>query len=235
MSSLKDEFTLKGEKEPVAVVVTGTLQNDSRAGLMQMYADLTPLADQLKSSATLLFIFSLFYFCTLEGMFGLIAASGVLFCAAPGALGTAYAARCTRVCAILCAGLSLGHLCAIMVVMSMLPAIYEKSDMCSDARFEHMPHPPPVAMGTWDWSTDAFAESVSTAGRKLSVAMPAAMPAAFGEVECEEMSSFFQKMAPVIIMSAAAINLCLFISAVKTAKRAALLVREARRMGANAI
>ena len=79
-------------------------QNDSSEGLANMYRDLAPAADRLRASAFSLLLLSFFFCGTLEGMFGLIAAASVLCCAAPGSLSTAYAARCTRIAAIVWCG-----------------------------------------------------------------------------------------------------------------------------------
>merc|ERR1719375_2470024 len=72
-------------------------------------------------------------FCgTLEGFFGLMAAAGVLCCAAPGSLGTAYASRCTKTLAVICASLAAFHLIAISVFsIAVLPEMpHAVMDMC---------------------------------------------------------------------------------------------------------
>lgn len=99
--------------------------NDSAEGLAQMYQDLDPLAIRLKSAAFSLLFFSLFFIGSLEGLFGLVAAMGVLCCSAPGSLGTAYAARCTRIMAMVAASLALIHIFCLsafsLVVMPNMP------------------------------------------------------------------------------------------------------------------
>ena len=65
-----------------------------------MYADLDPLARHVRSAACTLLMFSFFFCGTLEGLFGLLAASCVLCCAAPGSLGVAHSSRCAKICAI---------------------------------------------------------------------------------------------------------------------------------------
>merc|ERR1719183_2450987 len=99
--------------------------NDSSSGLAQMYQDLNKPAAYLRSSATTLLLISIFFCGSLEGIFGLIAACGVLCCAAPGSLGTAYAARCTRIAAVLCAALALGQFLCLGALSMMMPHMPE--------------------------------------------------------------------------------------------------------------
>merc|ERR1719183_3441294 len=96
--------------------------NDSSSGLAQMYQDLNKPAAYLRSSATTLLLISIFFCGSLEGIFGLLAATGVLCCAAPGSLGTAYAARCTRLLAIVSAALAFTHgMCLATFAFAVLP------------------------------------------------------------------------------------------------------------------
>merc|ERR1719424_1030147 len=88
------------EAVEIAVAVE-TPQNDSSAGLARMYADLELPAAKLRGHAVVLLCISVLMCGEPSGFFGLVAAAGVLCCAAPGSLGTAYAARCTRVCALI--------------------------------------------------------------------------------------------------------------------------------------
>ena len=96
-----------------------------------MYEDLAPYAMAVHSAAVPLLFFSAFYAGTLEGMFGLIAASGVLCCAAPGSLGVAHAAKCTRICALIAAMLALIHIFCIttfaLFVMPEMPKAFHQA------------------------------------------------------------------------------------------------------------
>ena len=96
-----------------------------------MYEDLAPYAMAVRSAAVPLLFFSAFYAGTLEGMFGLIAASGVLCCAAPGSLGVAHAAKCTRICALIAAMLALIHIFCIttfaLFVMPEMPKAFHQA------------------------------------------------------------------------------------------------------------
>ena len=65
-----------------------------------MYADLEPLARAVKSAACSLLMFSMLFCGTLEGLFGLMAATSVLCCTAPGSLGVAHSSRCAKICAV---------------------------------------------------------------------------------------------------------------------------------------
>ena len=78
-----------------------------------MYADLAPEALRVRSAACFLLGVSMFMCGSLEGFMGIIAACTILCCAAPGSLGTAYAARCARVAALLAAGFGAVHLVAL--------------------------------------------------------------------------------------------------------------------------
>jgi hypothetical protein len=105
----------------VEVVQVPTV-NDSSEGLSRMYNDLAPLAARVRGSATMLLFFSCLFMGTLEGLFGLIAATGVLCCAAPGSLGVAYAARCTRITATIAAVLAFMHvMCLTTFAVAVLP------------------------------------------------------------------------------------------------------------------
>ncbi len=83
-----DVKMLKVVAEPVVVVA------QPADTLTQMQIELQPLARKVRTAAAVLLIFSLLRMCSPAGFFGLIAASSVLCCAAPGSLGTAYASRC---------------------------------------------------------------------------------------------------------------------------------------------
>jgi hypothetical protein len=95
-----------------------------------MYADLAPFAAKVRGAALSLLFFSILFMGSLEGLFGLLAACGILCCAAPGALGTAHAARCARIMATVCAVLSLMHIMCLstfaVVVMPEMPKAFHK-------------------------------------------------------------------------------------------------------------
>merc|ERR1719240_2562313 len=123
--------------EPLTAKAAKPTHNDSSAGYARMCQDLEPYAKALRSACSILFIFSVFLFGSLEGVFGLCAACGVLCCAAPGSLGTAYAARCTRVLAILCAGTAFCQILVLssfgMVMPDVIPAINELCAVSPDS------------------------------------------------------------------------------------------------------
>merc|ERR1719335_1237158 len=129
--SKEDVQTAQPLEPSVEAVIVVETQNDSSEGLKRMYEDLEPLAKRLRSAATCLLFFSIMFMGSLEGLFGLVAATGVLCCAAPGSLGTAYAARCTRITAIICASLALMHLLCIStfatIVLPEMPAAIAKA------------------------------------------------------------------------------------------------------------
>ena len=101
-------------------------QNDSASGLAAMHKDLAPMAAQVKGGAAMLLVFSLFRLGSLQGILGLVAATGVLCCSAPGSLGTAYAARRARCTSLCAASFSLFTLlmigCLYMHALPTLPA-----------------------------------------------------------------------------------------------------------------
>jgi len=180
--------------EEVPVVVDDNLKvlteqptvNDSSAGLACMYADLAPLAARLRSAAVPLLFFSLLFIGSLEGMFGLVAACGVLCCAAPGSLGTAYAARCTRITATISATLALMHMFCLstfaFAVMPEMPAALHQ--LCHQAEHGMGAEPPrpmlldapsrgdaSVIVSSSIESFDVF-EASNDAGDEMLVAIP---------------------------------------------------------------
>jgi len=290
--------------EPVETVKVEVV-NDSSEGLARMYLDLEPLALRVRSAACTLFLFSLFFFGSLEGMFGLGASLCILVFAAPGSLGTAYASRCARYLAIFAASLALFHLLALsafsFVVLPEVPAQVAKLCESSRARevaslhhdttkpeavahidlhdlllqgrafaatpggaeahhhdeHHHDAHHKahllgedeatyspnaitPVVQGVTAEVAQLTAAYSSKAARKLqqviAVAAPrmAGSPAELAE-HCDHVSHFFANVAPAMLLAAAIWEFGLFFAAYTLAKRTALLVRTARRYGANAI
>jgi len=129
------------EAMPDTVVVV----TDSAAGLAQMYQDLAPLAARLRSAALPLLFFSILFMGSLEGMFGLAAAMGILCCSAPGSLGLAYSARCARVNALIAATIALMHIfCLSGFALFILPDMpHAFRHVCADAHHDKMGMMPP--------------------------------------------------------------------------------------------
>lgn len=127
--------------EVLDVEVAVPVVNDSSEGLARMLNDLAPLAARLRANATILLLFSVLFMGSLEGMFGMIAAIGLLCCAAPGPLGAAAAARCTRIMATVCATFALMHiLCLSFFAVAVLPEMpHAFHHACAEA------HHPPLA------------------------------------------------------------------------------------------
>lgn len=125
-------------EEPQVAVPVEPVVNDSSAGLARMYQDLNPPANRLRACATVLMLFSVLFLGSLEGLFGFLAAAGVLCCAAPGSLGTAYAARCTKILATISAALALMHVVCLstfaVAVMPEMPQAFRHA--CNEARQE---------------------------------------------------------------------------------------------------
>lgn len=97
-------------RKETVVWVAPPVVNDSASGLAQMYKDLEPHSEKLKTAARCLMIFSIFRLFSAGGMLGFLAACFTLCFAAPGSLGVAYSARYTRILAILSASCTLGAL-----------------------------------------------------------------------------------------------------------------------------
>lgn len=290
--------TAPEEMPPVAVVevekvegATAPAVNDTSDALQRMVNDLTPLAARLKAAATGLLLISILMCGSLEGLFGMFAAMGVLCCAAPGTLGTAvrarsratplsspsarfplsaerplttlppagapqYASRCTKICAMICAGLALGQLfclAAVTVVMPALPA--HMYDAC-----EHLAAPPeamkahkvagmemevvkaqdgsvpspamvPEPKGAAIVTTDhpMTVAIITTAARRLQEVAPESM----SKIKCEKVEHFMVEIAPLLLLGAMVMETCLFLAALRTVKAAATLMRAARAYGAN--
>ena len=132
---------------------------DSSEGLARMYVDLEPLARRVRSSACWLLFFSFMFCGSIEGFFGIIAACGVLCCSAPGSLGTAYASRCTKTCAIITATIAMFHLCALstfgFVILPEVP--HAVAEMCTakERELNSMSHGAAPA-GKLPTSSDSF-------------------------------------------------------------------------------
>jgi hypothetical protein len=232
--------------DPVKVQVAEELppQNDSSSGLAQLYNDLAPDAARLRRCAHVLMFFSILHLCSLEGMFGLIAASSVLCCAAPGSLGTAYAARCTRIAATITAGLALSHVLFITffasTVMPDLPkalneacaglhqdhihAFHDKAPPASIAMF----HDKNVAVQTVAHYTAASARKLQEVVFDRSMMMPP-------HEHCEQITARALAAAPYMFVAALLVESFLFLAAIKTARASAYLMLKARAMGANAL
>lgn len=255
--------TAPEEMPPVAVVEVEKVEgaaapavNDTSDALQRMVNDLTPLAARLKAAATGLLLISILMCGSLEGLFGMFAAMGVLCCAAPGTLGTAHASRCTKICAMICAGLALGQLfclAAVTVVMPALPA--HMYDAC-----EHLAAPPeamkahkvagmemevvkaqdgsvpspamvPEPKGAAIVTTDhpMTVAIITTAARRLQEVAPESM----SKIKCEKVEHFMVEIAPFLLLGAMVMETCLFLAALRTVKAAATLMRAARAYGAN--
>jgi len=176
---------------------------------------------------------------TLEGVFGLVAACGVLCYAAPGSLGTAYAARCTRVCALICAGMAFFQALTLSTVALAIPHVPRKiMETCGEAAIEEPFEPfvasqsdfelvidPPTAA---EHGAKAVAIVVTTAARRMQ-------DISGRTIDCEMVAGFSQGVPPSLVQFFAFLELGLFVSAVATAKAAARLMSDARRFGANAL
>jgi len=236
-------------------------QNDSSEGLANMYRDLAPAADRLRASAFSLLLLSFFFCGTLEGMFGLIAAASVLCCAAPGSLGTAYAARCTRIAAIVCAALALGEILMLGTLSMMVPHVPEAvQKMCDGvppppaahlaaAPQQHHAEPPAHApMRTYELEFEALTipatakegahtfVAIAVAGaRRLQAVAPSSVALTPDEVKCARAQAFATDVLPYLVVLGMFAEFCLFAVAMTTARRALDLVLLARRSGANAL
>lgn len=114
------------------MVVVEVVQDPS---LVRMSEALAPHAARLRSAALLLLLFSAMFIGTLEGLFGFVAAAGVLCCAPPGPLGTAHAARCTRITATVSAAFALIHaMCLLTFTLAVLPEMPVAMDRACDAK-----------------------------------------------------------------------------------------------------
>lgn len=225
-----------------------------------MYADLAPLAARLRGAAMGLLLFSCLFIGTLEGLFGLIAAAGVLCCAAPGSLGTAYAARCTRITATISATISLMHLmCLTMFAFAVLPEMPHAIEHACGADKMVIPADGAMPRGAIPEPT-GFAHMVS-AGLAARVSDAVATPASVEltpsasatfvaniattaarrlqdvshEAACMRTKEIFANAVPSFVFVAALVEMGLFLSAMSTAKAATRIVVAARRYGANAI
>lgn len=226
----------------------------SSSGLARMYEDLLPHSLRVRSAACLLFAMSLFMCGSLEGLFGLIAASSILFCAAPGSLGVAYASRCARIAAVIAASIGIMHLFALAAVsLAVLPSMPAAAqELCTREAQLHPDAPalklvaPDVAP---DWvgasnapvatppsSSTMIASVASAAARKLEEVMLADGESPASEAaHCARIGRFFQEMAPTLLLGCATIEACLVFAALRLAYACAAMVRVARQMGANAL
>jgi len=251
---LKKEKQIPAVAEAVVVVVPAV--NDSSEGLARMVADLAPFAARLRSSAFTLLLFSLLFMGTLEGMFGLIAAVGVLCCAAPGSLGTAHAARCTKICAIICATVSLMHIfCLSAFSVMVLPEMpHAFADACRDAQMEA---PAPLKAKLTDMLVSSSAgPATSSTGSVEVVALTSSSSASAivatvtsaatrrlqevgvvssADAPCLRAERAFADAAPTLLLCAVLVETALFFSAISTAKAAGRLIAAARSFGANGI
>lgn len=222
-------------------------QNDSSSGLAQLYNDLAPDAARLRRCAHFLMFFSILHLCSLEGMFGLIAAASVLCCAAPGSLGTAYAARCTRVAATICAGLALSHVLVLTLfastVMPELPKALDEA--CAGLHQDHIhafhDKAPPASIAMFhdkNVAVQTVAHYTAASARKLQVVQevvfdrPTMTPP---HVHCEQITARALAAAPYMFLAAFLVESILFLAAIKTARASAYLIHKARAMGANAL
>jgi hypothetical protein len=213
--------------------------NDSSAGLAQLYVDLNPLALKVRRNASFVLFYGLMLMCTAEGMFSLIAAAGVLCCAAPGSLGTAYAARFTRIMASIAAGISLAHILFLssfaIVVMPHMPQAIER--VCGPSPPDHPAFnagPMSIALHavtSQEAAADTVAFGISSASRKLQEVVNSASP----PVPCEQMGRFVGHAAHPFLMVVFFLQCGLFASTLCLSKSSGALVRKARECGANAI
>jgi hypothetical protein len=244
-------------------------------------------------------------------MFGMMAAAGVLCCAAPGSLGAAHAARCTRILAIFCASFAFFHMTFLagfsLAVLPEMPSAVEaqcahpadqpvlsvafvgqdsQELLGKDGHGQHHKHnlgedghgilqkhnlgedghgilqkhnlgedghgilqkhnlgedghgqySPPMA----ELFTVKVAELSTKASRRLEEVVMAVAPAAGPaeassmETHCEQVARFYRDAAPTMVLCAAVVEFCIFLSALMTAKSAARLTVAARKMGANGI
>jgi len=232
VKELKEEVPTKA----VEVVVAEPIVNDSSQGLAQLYLDLQPYAFRVRRCAFSLLMFSIFNLCSLEGIFGMVAACGVLCCAAPGSLGVAYAARCARISATIAAGLALSHVVVLsMVSFAVLPEMPHALDRACEGAT-------PASPFALHMLTDkhAAAETValglSHAARKLQeVGVPMLAPALPESQRCEEMARMMSKAAQPFIASVIIMRFGLFLSAFMLSVASGILIRKARSFGANAM
>lgn len=251
------------EDKPVADAVAVAVINDSSAGLNRMYEDLAPLAARVRSAASILLLFSVFppFIGTLEGMFGIIAACGVLCCAAPGSLGVAYAARCTKILATVSAVFSLMHvMCLTTFAVAVMPDVpHAFRHICSEGKLglpppvrgahanDHLLFPAFAHSATGEHAeativahepprTATFVATVATgAARRLQEMQLVAVDQAPVDPACARAERFFVEAAPAVLLCATLLEFGLFVAALSLAKASARLVNAARRYGANAI
>jgi len=233
-------------EEPTVVVVAMPTQNDSSDGLARMYADLAPEALRVRSAACFLLGVSMFMCGSLEGFMGIIAACTILCCAAPGSLGTAYAARCARVAALLAAGFGAVHLVAlslfsVAVLPEVPPAAAAMCDQAGQAGIKFVPTEASNTLPITTASAQAVASVASHAARRLDAvfladgdAMPTP-PSTVDAAHCERMTRFFKDVAPSMLLMAATFEAILVIAAMRTARACARLLQAARQYGANAL
>lgn len=229
-------------------------QNDSSDGLARMYQDLQPYALKLKSSATVLLLVSIFFCGSLEGLFGIMAAMSVLCCAAPGSLGTAYAARCTKILAIVCAVIALSQLVALTAVSIMMPTMpHHIAEACDELNAHAVEDKTPMldAVPAQDGAVgspalvpeSSYGEQqpvhtsqvlvtvIAAASRRLQQVAPETVK----EIRCERAQAFVANVAPFLLLGAMIVETLMFMSALSTIKAATNLLKAARRYGANAI
>jgi hypothetical protein len=207
------------------IVVAEPVQNDSTHGLERLYAGLEPFAKRLRSACSMLFVFSVFLMGSLEGILGLCAACGVLCCAAPGSLGTAYAARCTRVLAVMCSGVALFQLITMSVVGFLVPDMSPMIDeLCSS---EPLPEHDLTAVPLRQHAAHHIVAFAASGARHLQAVAP--------DVKCERAASFVQNVLPCAVLIGATLEFGLFMAALITAKASRQIMFEAHRQGANAM
>lgn len=258
MSSEKQMPPVQVAVEAEAVVVP--VINDSSSGLTRMYQELNLPAARLRSAATTLLLISVFFIGSPEGIFGLVSACGVLCCAAPGSLGTAYASRCTRITATIAATFALMHMMclstfALAVMPNMPHAFHEacqeqaKLAIPADGAFAHkeaslLPHLflKGLAAADAEPSDEApkaqmvamtVATYASAASRRLQEFAPHQFDHA--TAPCERAERIFSQTAPTLVWLGVLMELCLFLAAVNTARAAGHLTLLARKHGANAM
>jgi len=242
-------------KEMKSVVVITDVEpvvNDSSAGLAQMYADLTPFAIRLRGAATGLLFFSILFLGSIEGLFGFMAAVGVLCCAAPGALGTAHAAKCTRILATIAATFALIHILCMatfsLVVMPEMPKAFHKQ--CTEQEKQQIEvvgvsqvyladgEEGDAIVATQDDVQPQYSATSATyvahfathAARRLQDIAPAAST---DEAACARAERVFAETVPTFLFFAIFMELGIFLTAMSTAKAAGRIIAAARRFGAN--
>jgi hypothetical protein len=248
MADTKEMKECQEEVAEIVVVTSVPVQNDSSEGLARMYADLEEPAKKLRSSAFTLLLLSFLFCGSIEGIFAMIAALSVLCCAAPGSLGTAYAARCTRICAIVCAVVAFSQMMMLTAVSFMVPHMPEAVDSyCAtmpvggvvvatppDVKVVAVPSPADDKPLAKEGAHKVVAFAVSGL-RKLQEVATATAPMDDQAAQCEKAAYFTAEVLPYFVFFASIAELCLFIAAMTTARRALHLVLLARSMGANGL